>query len=573
MNDLQNIITERVDDIPLLLEQMQRMNLPTLIDHHFPTHGNWQGLSLGWVSTIWLSSILSRGDHRLVHVEPWVNNRLWTLRRATDQAVEHLDFTDDRLELVLQHLSDDRRWAQFESALNRHTVRVYDLSCERIHVDSTTASAYATVSESGLLQFGHSKDHRPDLPQVKVMQAVLDPLGMPLATDVVSGACADDPLYLPCIKRLQESLGRRGLLYVGDCKMAARKTRAFIASRGDYYLCPLPQVQLADDELDEALAAIWSGEQPLIPVTREREAGKPELIAEGYERRVAMRLEVEGDEHVWSERRLVMRSLRHAQAAEAALRARVAKAQAQVEALNVRGRGRKRYEDIKTLRQATHEIVQRHEVAEFLWLRYDQHRTTRQLRAYRGRPAQVKEERQATVEVRVDADALDSAVRRLGWRVYGTNQPAEQLSLEQAMLAYRQEYLVERSLGRLKGRPLSLTPMYVHRDEHATGLIRLLSIGLRVLTLLEYVVRRQLAAQGEKLAGLYAGNAKRETARPTAERLLEAFQEMTLTVVEGATQTHRHLTALSPLQVRILELLGFSSQVYTRLCTASDKPP
>ena len=164
-------------------------------------------------------------------------------------------------------------------------------------------------------------------------------------------------------------------------------------------------------------------------------------------------------------------------------------------------------------------------------------------------------------------------MRRLGWRVYGTNQLNEQLSLEQAVFAYRQEYLVERSLGRLKGRPLSLRPMYVHRDEHATGLIRLLSIGLRVLTLLEYVVRRQLSAQGEKLAGLSAGNAKRETARPTAERLLESFQEMTLTVVEVAPQTYRQLTVLSPLQKRILELLGFSSQVYTRLCAVSDEPP
>lgn len=573
MNDIQNIITERVDDIPLLLEQMQRMSLPTLIDHHFPTHGNWQGLSLGWVSAIWLSSILSRGDHRLVHVEPWVNSRLWMLRRTTGQGVERLDFTDDRLELVLQHLSDDLRWAQFESALNQHTVRVYDLRCERIHIDSTTASSYATVSEAGLFQFGHSKDHRPDLPQVKVMQAVLDPLGMPLATDVVSGEHADDPLYLPCIKRLQASLSRRGLLYVGDCKMAARETRACIASRGDYYLCPLPQVQLAENELDEALATIWSGEQPLIPVMREREEGKPELIAQGYERRVPMRLEIKGEAHVWSERRLVVRSLRHAQAAEVALRARVAQAKVQVEALNVRGRGRKRYEDIETMRQATHEIVQRHGVAEFLWLRYDQHRTTRQRRTYRGRPAQVNEDRQATVEVRVDEDALESAVRRLGWRVYGTNQPAEELSLAQAVLAYRQEYLVEKSLGRLKGRPLSLRPMYVHRDEHATGLIRLLSIGLRVLTLLEYVVRRQLTAQGAKLAGLYAGNGRRETTRPTAERLLEAFQEMTLTVVEGATQTYRHLTVLSPLQVRILELLGLSAQVYTRLCTVSDEPP
>jgi transposase len=105
MNEIQSIITERVDDIPLLLEQRQRMSLPSLIDKHFPTHGNWQGLSLGWVSTIWLSAILSRGDHRLVHVEPWVVNRLWTLRTATGQAVERLDFTDDRLEIVLRRLS------------------------------------------------------------------------------------------------------------------------------------------------------------------------------------------------------------------------------------------------------------------------------------------------------------------------------------------------------------------------------------------------------------------------------------------------------------------------------------
>jgi transposase len=572
MNEIPNIITERVDDIPLLLEHMQRMGLPTLIDTYFLAHGNWYGLSLGWVSTIWLSSILSRGDHRLVHVEPWVANRLFTLQTVTGQAVERLDFTDDRLQIVLRRLSDDARWAQFESRLNQHSVRVYDLSTERIHVDSTTASAYASVSEGGLFQFGHSKDYRPDLPQVKVMQAVLDPLGMPLATDVVSGERADDPLYIPCIERVQQSLGRSGLLFVGDCKMAAHATRAFIALAGDYYLCPLPQVQLGEGELDEVLEGIWSGEHALTAVFREQERGEPTLIAQGYEREVPMSVEVEGKRQEWTERRLVVRSMRHAEAAEAALRARVAKAKAQVEALNLRGRGRKRFEEVEALRQAVTEIVQRHRVEDFLWLRYDHHITTCSVRAYRDRPAYEKQERHATVEVRVDEEALESAVRRLGWRIYSTNQPAEQLSLEQAVLAYRSEYLVERSLGRLKGRPLSLTPMYVQRDDHATGLIRLLSIALRVLTLVEFVVRRQLASEEATLAGLYAGNAKRETARPTAERLLEAFQDVTLTVIEGAHQVYRHLTILSPVQERILELLGFSSRVYTRLCTVSHEP-
>ena len=173
----------------------------------------------------------------------------------------------------------------------------------------------------------------------------------------------------------------------------------------------------------------------------------------------------------------------------------------------------------------------------------------------------------------MDEAALEAAVRRLGWRVYGTSQPGEALSLEQAVLAYRSEYQVERSFGRLKGQPLSLTPMYVQRDDHATGLIRLLSIALRVLTLLEFVGRRQLAAEVAKLAGLYAGNPRRETARPTAERLLETFEDITLTIVKGPQQTDRYVTALSPLQLRILEILGFSSALYTRLCTISAEPP
>src|SRR5712692_1400231 len=573
MNEIQNIITERVDDVPLLLAQMERMGLAALLDAHFPTHGNWQGLAFGRVATIWLSSILSRGDHRLVHVEPWVAQRQIILSQVTGEVVRAHEFSDDRLEIVLRLLSDDSRWTAFESALNQHLVRVYDLRTERVHVDSTSASAHAGVSADGLFQFGHSKDHRPDLPQVKVMQAVLDPLGMPLATDVVSGERADDPLYIPCIQRVQASLGRCGLLYVGDCKMASRETRAFIAGQGDFYLCPLPQVQLAEGELDEALEAVWSGKQALSPVFRHQQDGTLERIAEGYERQGAMSMEVAGQLQNWMERCLVVRSVRHAQAAEKALRARVANAMAQIEALNQRGRGKKHFEEVSALRQAVVAIVQRYGVEAFLWLRYSQHATPRTVRAYRDRPARIEEDRQATVEVRVDEAALEAAVRRLGWRVYSTNQPREQLSLEQAVLAYRSEYLVERSLGRLKGRPLSLTPMYVQRDDHATGLIRLLSIALRVLTLLEFVVRRRLTAEGTKLNGLYAGNAKRETARPTAERLLEAFSEMTLTIIKEPQQTLGHLSALSPLQQRILDLLGFSSTLYTRLCTVSAEPP
>jgi hypothetical protein len=108
----------------------------------------------------------------------------------------------------------------------------------------------------------------------------------------------------------------------------------------------LPQVQLAEGEWAEAFEAIWSGEQALLPVFREPEEGEPDLIAQGCERHVPMDLEVDGKRQRWTERRLVVRSVRHAKAAEVALRARVAKAKAQVEALNQRGRGRRRFEEV-----------------------------------------------------------------------------------------------------------------------------------------------------------------------------------------------------------------------------------
>jgi len=121
------ITNERVDDIPLLLAQMERMGIQPMLDECFPTHGNWHGISLGWTSVIWLSHILSLGDHRLNHVQDWAVKHLETLRGCTGQEVRDLDFSDDRLEEILDALSDDQRWLGFEAVLNQHVIRVYDL--------------------------------------------------------------------------------------------------------------------------------------------------------------------------------------------------------------------------------------------------------------------------------------------------------------------------------------------------------------------------------------------------------------------------------------------------------------
>jgi transposase len=573
MTEPLTIRSERVDDIPLLLAQLDRMGVRPLLDEHFPTHGNWVGLSLGWVTVLWLTHILSEADHRLHHVQPWAAQRLQTLRGATGQRVHPLDLSDDRLAAVLETLSDDARWPAFEGAFTQALLRVYDLQAERVRLDATTASGYWRVTDDGLFQFGHSKDHRPDLAQVKIMLSVLDPLGLPVATDVVPGQRADDPLYRPAIARVRESVGRRGLLYVGDCKMAALETRASLQAGGDFYLCPLSELQLPPAVLESYVESVAVGPQPLTQITRLTATGTRRHLADGFERLEPLTVEVAGDALTWTERRLVVRSRQLARAGERALRARVAQAQAAVIALNARGRGKRRFPELPPLQAAVEAILIRYQVQGLLAVEYTERVRKRPLRRYGHRPATVEVERDVRVKVGVDRPAVATAIGRLGWRVYATNTPPVQFSLAQAVLAYRSQYLVESDFGRLKGHPLSLTPMYLQRDDHATGLIRLLSIGLRVLTLLEFVVRQRLAATGTVLAGVYTGSPKRATARPTTERLLKCFEGLTLTIIREGRRQRSHLTPLSPVQRRILRLLNFSVDIYTRLCPDSHQPP
>ncbi len=549
------------------------MGLAELVDEHFVPHGNWQGLSLGGVLTGWLTHILSEADHRMNQVQDWAAKRLETLTSCLGGAVRALDFADDRLETGLDLLGEDQHWAHFEAALNQRTLRVYHLRPQCVRIDTTTANGYWQITEDGLFQLGHSKDHRPDLPQVKVVLATLDPLGMPVATQVVSGNQADDPLYIPAIDQVRTGIGQRGLLYVGDCKLMALETRAHLQAGNDSYLGPFSQVQVPAEVLDEYLKPVWSKEQTLTAVTRPRSNGQAETIAEGFECSQTLTALVKGEAITWVERCLVTHSPAHAQAAAAALHQRLEKAQAAVEALNVRKQGRVHFTELEPLRQAAEAILQHAEVSGLLELQYREQVQERHVRKYGARPAETRIERQVTVAVQRNETALLESTRRLGWRVYGTNGPAHELSLEQAVLAYRAEYLVERNFGRLKGKPLTLTPMYLQDDQRASGLTRLLSIGLRVLTLLEHVAHIHLAENGAALAGLYAGNPTRATERPTSEAMLRAFQDIFLNFVTLGEQTYSHLTPLSNLQHKVLGLLDFPATIYTRLAEASANPP
>ena len=559
MNEQLDVLTEQVDDIALLLSQLERMQVAQCFDQTFKPHGNWQGLSMGKTACVWLAHILSMSDHRMNQVEDWSRSRLQTLEACLQEPVRPGDFTDDRLTILLRTLSQDESWDGFESCLNHGLLRIYDLKGKRVRLDSTTISGYAGVTEEGLFQFGHSKDKRPDLPQVKVMLSSLDPLGLPLGIEILSGKNADDPLYVPAVERARRSLKQRGVLYIGDSKMASFKTRSFIADGGDFYLCPLPQVPY-QQALEAYLRPVWEDRQVLQKILRSQD-GMDVHIAEGYE--VAAGTGPGRSENaVAGERCLIIYSRKLAQGAQERLDKQIERLQGKLAVLNERKQGRKRY-TLAEMQTRVERLLKGSAVAHLFQVHYSDQTQKRAVKGYRDKPDRVDEQPNVTIAVEIDTTAYEEAVRRLGWRLYVTNAPVGDLPIEQAVLAYRDEYLIERNFRQLKNKPLSIKPMYLQTDAHIKGLFRLLSIALKTLVLLEQSVRKTLRENQQQIQGLYAGNPKRATQTPTASQVLGVFKQIYLTIIYQQQQTIYHLTALTDLQKHILGLMGLQKAIYT----------
>jgi transposase len=568
------VITERVDDVALLLGQMMQMDLPAILDTHLPRHWNQEGLSWGWTAVIWLAYILSEGDHRKVAMEAYVAGMKQTLSQVTGQSLRVLDFSDDRLAHVLKHLSQARYWHPIEQALNERSVAIYDLPTEVIRCDATTVSASHEVVDGGLVQFGHSKDD-PSRPQIKLMTASLDPLGLPLATNVLSGEQADDGLYIPILDRVLKGLGQRGLLVVGDCKMSAFGTRAYLAGNQQYYLSPLPLTGTTAKQMpqwiSQGLAKAQTGE--LESIVKSNDQGQEVEVAQGYEIKRVCEVKERTGPWQWQERVLVIRSLAHAQKQAIGLQKRLASAETKIHALTPsRGRGKRQISEESALLDAIGKVLKAHRVEGLMTIDYI--KQTESVTQYVGRGRGSAERDKRVIEkvryqitqVRRHEDQIAALNAGFGWKVFVTNAPLARLSLAEAVLCYRHEYRIERIFNRLKSR-LQIAPLFVKREDQIEGLTYLLTLGVRVLTIMEFTLQRSLQRDRASLAGLHLENRKKRTDQPSAERVLKAFAKVTLTIMtdRAGRELGRWLSPLSGVQQDILHHLGLHHSLYAQL--------
>lgn len=380
---------------------------------------------------------------------------------------------------------------------------------------------------------------------------------------------------MPLYQRVREILGKTGLLCVGDCKMAVLTTRAHMALAGDYYLTRLPrnlysaeqwETWVAQRETCESLTLFW---------------GDRESKGAGCEWAHTLTVAIEGQTVSWEERLQWVYSPDMAATQAQSLETRLQQAEAELRALTPEpGRGRRPIREKEDLQARIATIVKRHQVEGLLqshWERVEQ-RETRYVGRGRGSaprpPREVVPVHYRITCVERQAAATTATQHHFGWQLQVTNAPEVALRLQQATTTYQEGWHLEHDFHKLKDRPIGLRPLFVWRDEQILGLTRLLLLALRWLTLSETQVARGLLADDQRLTGLYEGQPRRATQRPTAVRLLKAISraEITLTKVQSSAHCEWYLTALPSWLPQILDYLKLPLNSYQKLSVNSTLP-
>jgi len=516
------ITSEQINDVPLLLGIMEDMNIRELIDAEVKPHGAWQGVSVGTLVVIWLCYILTEQDHRMVMVRDWVNARRQTFSSLLGIELRDTDCTDDRLANTLTMLGKPETQMKLDQALMQHWISIYQLPTETIRLDSTSVSVYQEAGKANsVLHYGHSKEHRPDLAQFKVS----------------------------------------AVLVVGDSKMAALGTRGHIIAHGSHYLCayrpPGATAQIAG-WIEDTLGKVgkWQVVEHINEKTGEIQ---PIAVIDEWEREQSWVDEQSGKTWAWTERVLLARST----AMQTGLiRKREKTLQQTIDRLeNLRlppGRGRKRYQSQSELADKVAQIVEASHLTGILQVDLVEE-------YFADGPS-----RWVVASYHVNEHAWQAMTERLGWQVYITSTSPAQLDASAILWTYRHQVSIEHGFSRLKTRHLNIRPLYIKDEQRIVGLTWLLCLALRVLTLTDYRLRKALEQRGEELVGLNPASRTQSTSRPTTERVLQAFQNITLSMVDFNGHIQRHLSPLNDTQKYVISLLRLPSDLYSRLAS---QPP
>jgi len=166
-----------------------------------------------------------------------------------------------------------------------------------------------------------------------------------------------------------------------------------------------------------------------------------------------------------------------------------------------------------------------------------------------------------SVQFQFDQSAFDEELGRCGYYPLITNKPEENLSIEEAMLAHKNQYKCEHINRRAKS-SLNIEPIYLHTPERIESMLFLFKMALQMVVLIERTAKGNIDKRDSGLNNFMPN--KKDVRNPKTEYMLAEFEF----IVSGDVpmpdgNISGFISELNPLQKDILAILEVPMECYS----------
>jgi transposase len=557
------VYTEQLGVIPIVAEYLAKINFIENIDAIVePLQGNHRRLSHGKTCFILVLYLITR-PHVMYKVEEWVENTSYL--KILFPEIEPEFFNDDRIADTFKALTKASIRNLF-TMQSLNVIETFKLSADQVHCDFTSFSVHGGYEgfddqDNIVITYGHNKDYHSGKKQFMQEVAVTKDGGIPICTQTLDGNTADVTRYIPVWKELKTNMGTSNFMIVGDCKLSSAENLLQIIKGSGYFLAPLTMSSSVKEELKRYVLEKGTIPTPLYEKTNDKvkhvysgfEVSSiltdPETLEEYKYRRIYV--------HSSELERLRIKSLQdHIEEACKALSVLKDKANT------------KYYGSREKIFAKAEKILAKYDVREFIVYSISEHLITNRKKVGKGKPGpnSVYEEITQTAfsfDYSVQNECVIAYSKYCGYFVLATNKPVNQLSMLGALQAYKQEWKVERIWERLKG-PLQVLPIRLKLPKHIQAMMFLLLTCAQVFTLIDREAKKTLAANNEKLEGMFPNKIK--TASPKTEQIIDKFSNVSLVYMVQSEQVTLFSPVLSDLQLKLLKIIGVRADYYDTEC-------
>jgi transposase len=548
---VENVQTQAVGFAPIIRHFFDQCAIQRIIDDHVELDPRRKVLTHGQAAVAMITGILFQ-VMQLYRICKFAAEK--NVLKVMLPHIAPEQYFDDRLADTLDAIFS-YGIGDLELAITRNMIDVYQIQSQVCHNDTTSVSVYGNgdnnkTDSSIRITFGHSKKHRKDLKQLIWSMSVSSDHAFPLFQKAYSGNTADVTTYVEQWHNLIDLLDCNDFLYVADSKLITHENMAHIADNEGFFIAPAPMYESYKNEFEDALNK--HNYEQLIP------------YKERFNRGFEVPIEFCHEDKDYQLRMIILFDHGLRTIKQKALQNRVDKTRDDFQELSGK-LNRYKLKSQKQIDAACAAILKKNNTESCFTYLLTNNPVTTYKNSKRGRPsansdkiAEVNDH--FSVKLDFDESAFSKALSQCGYYPLLTNKPSHQLSIEEAMLAHKNQYKCEHTFRRAKG-PYSIEPIYLHTPERIEAFLFLFKIALQILVLIERTARKNIDDRDRGLDGFMPN--RKDVRNPRSEFMLKEFED----IVQGKMQMpdgkrYGFVSQLNELQKDILSILAVPHYYY-----------